>query len=55
LGFQDQSKNNVEQYRIGVKISEKYDLVAVFEIKDKVLNIITAWKTSRKWQKAVQK
>ena len=56
IGFQDQSKEGKEKYRIGVKLSGKYDLVVVGEIKDnKHLNIITAWKTSRKWQKSIQK
>lgn len=55
LGFQNQSSNNLEKYRIGVKLSGKYDLVIICEIKDKSLYIITAWKTSRKWQKAIQK
>lgn len=41
LGFQKQIVNKKERYRIGIKL--------------KGLNIITSWKTSRKWQKAIQK
>jgi len=55
LGFQDQSKDTNEKYRIGIKLSSKYSLTLVCEIKNKSLYIITAWKTSRKWQKAMQK
>ena len=55
LGFQDQSRDNKEKYRIGIKLSGKYDLVVVCEAKDKVLNIITAWKTNRRWQKSILK
>ncbi|MFH1500431.1 MAG: hypothetical protein ABIE22_00615 [archaeon] len=55
LGFQDQSKENVEKYRIAIKLSGSYNLVIICEIKNKSLYIITSWKTSRKWQKAIQK
>lgn len=55
LGFQDQTKDNLEKYRIGIKLSGRYDLVVICEVKDKSLYIITSWKTSRKWQKAIQK
>ncbi len=54
IGFQDQSEE-IEKYRIAVKLSGRYNLVIVCEIKDKNLYIITAWKTSRRWQKAMQK
>mgnify|MGYP001559141267 CR=1 FL=1 len=55
LGVQDQSKRNIEKYRIGIKLSNEYDLVVIIEIENKGLYIKTAWKTSRKWQKATQK
>ena len=55
LGIQDQSKDGIERYRIGIKLSSNYDLVVICEIKDKNLYITTAWKTSRKWQKSIQK
>lgn len=55
LGFQYQIVKEKERYRIGIKLSNKYKLVVIAEIKEKGLNIITAWKTSRKWQKAIQK
>ena len=55
LGFQDQSKSTLEKYRIGIKLSGKYNLVVVCELRNKSLYIITSWKTSRRWQKAIQK
>jgi hypothetical protein len=55
IGFQDQSKTNNEKYRIGIKLSNEYTLVIICELTDKDLYIKTAWKTSRKWQKATQK
>jgi len=55
FGFQDQSTKEIEKYRVAIKLSSKYTLVVVSEVKDKNLYIITAWKTSRKWQKAIQK
>ena len=33
LGFQDQSKDAAEKYRIGFKLSGRYNLVAVCEVK----------------------
>jgi len=54
-GFQKQIINNEEVYRIGIKLSNKYNLVIISKIKGKNLYIITAWKTNRKWQKSVQK
>ncbi|MDO8517613.1 MAG: hypothetical protein Q7S33_05825 [Nanoarchaeota archaeon] len=54
-GFQGQIINNEERYRIGVKLSNKYSLVIISKIEGKNLYIITAWKTNRKWQKAIQK
>lgn len=55
MGFQKQLTKGEQRYRIGIKLSNKYALVIVSQIKDKNLYIITAWKTSRKWQKAIQK
>ena len=54
-GFQKQIINNEEVYRIGIKLSNKYNLVIISKIKAKNLYIITAWKTNIKWQKSVQK
>ncbi|MBS3091967.1 hypothetical protein J4466_00965 [Candidatus Pacearchaeota archaeon] len=54
IGFQKQLVKNETLYRIGIKLSNKYTLVVVFKIEDKDLYIITAWKTYRKWQKAIQ-
>jgi hypothetical protein len=42
------------RYGIGISLSRKYSLVVVAEIGES-LNIKTSWKTSRKWQKAIQK
>lgn len=55
IGLQKQIVEDEERYRIGIKLSNRYTLVIVVQIKDKNLYIITAWKTSRKWQKAIQK
>jgi len=55
LGFQNQSKDNKEKYRIGIKLSGKYNLVVICEVRDKSLYIITTWKTNRRWQKSTQK
>jgi len=55
LGYQYQIVKRKERYRVGIKLSNRYNLVIIIEIKEKGLNIITAWKTSRKWQKAIQK
>lgn len=54
-GFQKQIINNEERYRIGIKLSSKYNLVIIFKIESKNLYIITAWKTNRRWQKTMQK
>jgi len=54
-GFQKQVINNEEIYRIGIKLSNKYNLVIISKIEGKNLYIITAWKTNRKWQKSIQK
>jgi len=55
LGFQTHFVRGEERHRIGIKISGRYNLVVVIEFTRQDLNIITAWKTSRKWQKAIQK
>lgn len=55
LGVQDQSKENNEKYRLGIKLSNEYTLVVICELRNKGLYIKTAWKTSRRWQKAAQK
>ena len=55
LGYQYQTIREKRRYRIGIKLSNRYTLVIITEIEEKGLNIITAWKTSRKWQKAIQK
>lgn len=54
-GFQEQIINSEKRYRIGIKLSSKYNLVIIFKIESKNLYIITAWKTNRKWQKTMQK
>jgi len=54
-GFQRQIVNDEERYRLGIKLSNKYNLVIIFKIESKNLYIITAWKTNRKWQKAMKK
>ncbi len=55
VGFQKQIINNEKRYRLGVKLSNKYNFVIIFKIEGKNLYIITAWKTNRKWQKKMQK
>jgi hypothetical protein len=55
LGFQSHYIEGEVRYRIGIKLSNKYLLVIILEIGDEHLNIITAWKTNRKWQKKLQK
>lgn len=55
LGFQTEYVKDSLRYRIGIKLSRKYTLVIVVEIGDEGLNIITTWKTNRKWQKALQR
>ncbi len=44
-----------EKYKIWIKLSNRYDLVIVITISNKVLYIITGWNTNRRWQKAIQK
>lgn len=44
-----------EVYRVNYDISKKHDLVVVFKILKAKLLIITAYRTSRKWQKLVLK
>ena len=55
FGFQKQWINNEERYRIGIKLSNKYNLIIICKISQKGLYIITAWKSDRKWEKAIQK
>ena len=55
LGFQIQKVNGESRYRIGVALSRKYTFVIVLEVAEEHLNIITVWKTNRKWQKSMQK
>ncbi|MFH1289950.1 MAG: hypothetical protein ABIH92_00930 [Nanoarchaeota archaeon] len=54
LGFQTHEVRGSIRYRLGISLSKKYVLVVVLEINES-LNIVTAWKTNRKWQKAIQK
>ncbi|MBU0760973.1 MAG: hypothetical protein KJ600_05715 [Nanoarchaeota archaeon] len=55
LGFQSHHVKEKPRYRIGMRLSNKYVFVIVLEIEKEHLNIITAWKTNRKWQKTLQK
>ena len=55
IGFQKQKTNNEERYKIGIKLSNYYNLVIVCKLLRKGLYIITAWKSDRKWEKAIQK
>jgi len=54
-GFQKQIVRGEERYRIGIKLSSNYNLVVIAKIINKDLYIISAWKTNRKWEKAIQK
>jgi len=54
-GFQSQKIKNEERYRIGIQLSNKYNLVIICKILRKGLYIITAWKSNRKWEKTIQK
>ncbi|MBS3077644.1 hypothetical protein J4233_05225 [Candidatus Pacearchaeota archaeon] len=54
LGFQTHEVRESIRYRVGISLSRKYTLVVVVEVNES-LNIKTSWKTSRKWQKAIQK
>ncbi len=54
LGSQTHQVRGSTRYRIGISLSRKHTLVVVTEIGEN-LNIKTSWKTSRKWQKAIQK
>jgi|SRR3989344_2036859 len=54
-GFQKQEIKGSVRYRIGITLSKKYTLVVVIEVEKEHLNIVTTWKTNRKWQKAMQK
>ena len=44
-----------EKYKLWIKLSGKYNLVAIATISGKDLYIITCWNTNRKWQKELQK
>lgn len=53
--IQNQSNAQEEKYLLRIKLSNNYSLVVIFKIESKNLYIITSWKTSKKWQKSVQK
>lgn len=55
FGFQIQEVKGELRYRIALVLSNKYNLVVVLEIIEEGLNIITAWKTNKTWQKTMQK
>ena len=55
IGFQIQHLKSEIRYKIALILSGRYNLVIVLEITNQGLNIITAWKTSKKWQKAIQR
>lgn len=55
IGFQKQRINNEKRYRVGIRLSNKYNLIIVCKLSRKGLYIITAWKSDRKWEKAIQK
>ena len=55
LGFQTHEIKGEERQRVAITLSGKYNLVIVLVITNQSLNIITAWKTNRRWQKAMQK
>ena len=46
---------NEKNHKLWVKLSNKYSLVIVSVVSGKILYIITAWNTDRKWQKQIQK
>ncbi len=50
---QEQEEDAV--YRLRFNISHRYDLVIITRFSGEDLYIITAWNTSRKWQKSIQK
>ena len=54
-GFQKHYVRGEERYRIGIKQSNRYTLVIIIKLDNNSLYIKTAWKTSRKWQKSIQK
>jgi hypothetical protein len=53
--IQNQSNAQEEKYLLRIKLSNNYSLVIISKIEGKNLYIITSWKTSKKWQKSVQK
>jgi hypothetical protein len=44
-----------KKYKLQFRMSRKYSLIVIAAVEGKSLNIITAWNTDRKWQKANQK
>ncbi len=44
-----------KKYRLRFKLSNRYSLVIVVVIVGKILNVISAWNSDRKWQKAKKK
>ena len=55
LGFQKHEVRGEERYRVAIKLSNRYTLVIIIKLENINLYIKTAWKTSRKWQKSIQK
>jgi len=53
--IQNQSNAQGEKYLLRIKLSNSYDLVIICKTEGKNLYIITSWKTSKKWQKSIQK
>jgi hypothetical protein len=48
-------KGNNERIKLWFKMSNKYSLVLIIEIPNqKGLKVISAWNTSRKWQKQLR-
>lgn len=43
------------KYKLWFKMSSRYSLVLIASITKKDLNIITGWKTSKRWQKELRK
>jgi len=52
---QQTKRKREEKYKLWFKLSSRYYLVIIVSISGKHLNIITAWNTNRKWQKALKK
>ena len=48
-------RGNNERFKLWFKMSGKYDLVLIIKIENQQnLKIISAWNTSRKWQKKLK-